>query len=121
MARRHGFEDFAQEKEWGFSPDGPSSWQYKVKGRAHKTFDNDHLERLTSRAIGQARVISSDGVDVGWTAGDHVLDTRFDLEKNVINDALHFAFRIDQLDIPGKPCLYTQVEMEGVAAANPRW
>ena len=94
--------------------------RYKVKGRAHKTFDADHLERLTSRAIGQARVISSDGVDVGWTAGDHILDTRFDLEKNVINDALHFAFRIDQLKIPGDLLrAYTQVEMEGVAAANP--
>jgi hypothetical protein len=94
--------------------------RFKVKGRAHKTFDTDHLERLTSRAIGQARVISSDGVDVGWTAGDHLLDTRFDLEKNVINDALHFAFRIDQLKIPGDLLrAYTQVEMEGVAAANP--
>ncbi len=94
--------------------------RYKVKGRAHKTFAADHLERLTTRAIGQARVISSDGVDVGWTAGDHVLDTRFDLEKNVINDALHFAFRIDQLKIPGDLLrAYTQVEMEGVAAANP--
>ena len=38
--------------------------RFKVKGRAHKTFGVEQLERLTSRAIGQARVISSDGVDV---------------------------------------------------------
>ncbi|CAN5416689.1 hypothetical protein BH10PLA2_BH10PLA2_17840 [soil metagenome] len=94
--------------------------RYKVKGKAYKTFDNDHLERLASKAIGQARVISADGVDVGWTAGDHLLDTRFDLEKNVINDALHFAFRIDQLKLPGDLLrAYTQVEMEGIAAGNP--
>jgi hypothetical protein len=94
--------------------------RYKVKGRAHKTFDTDHLERLSSKAIGTARVISSDGVDVGWTAGDHLLDVRFDLEKNVINDALHFAFRIDQMKIPGDLLrAYTQVELEGAAAGNP--
>jgi hypothetical protein len=94
--------------------------RFKVKGRAHKTFDTDHIDRLTSRAIGKARVISSDGVDVGWTAGDHLLDTHFNLEKNVINDALHFAFRVDQMKIPGDLLrAYTQVELEGMAAGNP--
>jgi hypothetical protein len=94
--------------------------RFKVKGRAHKTFDTEHLERLKTKTIGTARVISSDGVDVGWTAGDHLLDTRFDLEKNVLNDALHFAFRIDQMKIPGDLLrAYTQVEMEGAAAGNP--
>src|SRR5882724_13491476 len=87
--------------------------RYKVKGRAQKTFDADHLERLTSRAIGQARVISSDGVDVGWTAGDHILDTRFDLEKNVVNDALHFCLRVDTQKIPSDLLrAYAQVELQ---------
>ncbi len=57
---------------------------------------------------------------VGWIAGDHILDTKFDLAKNVVNDALHFAMRIDEQKVPGDLLrTYTQVEMEALAAHNP--
>ena len=42
-------------------------------------------------------------VSFGWSGGDHVLDTSFDLAKNVVNDALHLALRVDTDKVPGAP------------------
>src|SRR5205823_5661569 len=51
---------------------------------------------------------------------DHILDTGFKLEKNVVNDALHFCLRVDTLKIPSDMLrAYAQVELEGLAAGNP--
>src|SRR5204863_3413491 len=89
-------------------------------GRAVRSFGPEHLELLAAHAMGKQRVAAADGAQVGWTAGDHILDTRFDLAKNIVNDALHFALRVDTLAIPADLLrAYTQVELEGLAAANP--
>jgi hypothetical protein len=94
--------------------------RFRVSGASRGLFGPEHLERLAAHAIGKQRVAAADGVEVGWTAGDHVLDTRFDLAKNIINDTLHFALRIDQQKVPADLLrAYTQVELEGLAAANP--
>src|SRR5262245_27556849 len=94
--------------------------RFRVVGHSPGAFGQEHLDRLDANAIGKARVMSGDGVEVGWTAGDHVLDTRFDLAKNVINDALHFAVRVDQQKIPADLLrAYAQVELEALAAGNP--
>ena len=56
----------------------------------------------------------------GWAGGDHVLDLTFDLAKNVVNDALHLAIRIDTDKIPGSLLrAYTQIETEALARQNP--
>ena len=62
----------------------------------------------------------TDGVASGWSGGDHVLDVNFDLEKNIINDALHLAIRVDTDKIPG-PRLkaYTKMETDALAQLNP--
>jgi hypothetical protein len=104
----------------GFTTGRVSFIRFRVTGRGPKHFGPEHLERLAPHAIGRQRVVTADGVEVGWTAGDHILDTRFDLAKNIINDTLHFAFRVDAQKIP--PDLlraYTQVELEALAANNP--
>lgn len=94
--------------------------RFKVAGRGPKTFGPEHVEKLAAHAIGRQRQVSADGVEVGWTAGDHILDTRFDLAKNIIHDTLQFALRVDTQKIPGDLLrAYTQVELEGVAASNP--
>jgi hypothetical protein len=94
--------------------------RFRVRGTSPGLFGPEHLERLTSHAIGTQRATAADGVEAGWTAGDHILDTRFDLAKNIVNDTLHFALRIDQQKVPGDLLrAYTQVELEGLAAANP--
>lgn len=94
--------------------------RYRITGRSLSHFGPEHLDRLAQHAIGKQRATTADGVEVGWIAGDHILDTRFDLAKNIINDALYFDMRIDQLKIPADLLrAYTQVELEGLAAGNP--
>ena len=92
----------------------------RVNGPSPRMFRPQHLERLERLAIGKQRQAASDGVEVGWTAGDHILDTSFELEKNVVNDALHFCLRIDVQRIPSDLMrAYAAVELKGLAAANP--
>src|SRR5438876_2666730 len=94
--------------------------RYKANGPAPGLFGPEHLERLAAHAIGRQRLAAADGVEIGWTAGDHILDTRFDLAKNVIDDALHFALRIDTLKVPGTLLsAYMQIELEALAGKNP--
>src|SRR6266478_3207536 len=94
--------------------------RYRLSGRSSRQFGPDHLERLTENAIGKARIQSADGVEVGWIAGDHILDTRFDLAKNIVNDTLHFEMRLDQQKIPGDLLrAYTQVELQALTGGNP--
>jgi hypothetical protein len=94
--------------------------RFRIAGRAPRSFGPEHLEQLAEYAIGKQRSVSADGVEIGWLAGDHVLDTRFALAKNVVNDALHFALRIDQQKVPADLLrAYTQVELDTLAAGNP--
>jgi hypothetical protein len=94
--------------------------RYRVAGRSPGIFKPEHLDKLAAHAIGKQRATTADGVEVGWTAGDHILDTRFDLAKNIVNDTLHFSIRIDQQKIPGDLLrAYAQVELEGLAKNNP--
>jgi hypothetical protein len=94
--------------------------RFHVTGRPPRQFGVEQLERLAAHAIGRQRVASGDGVEVGWTAGDHILDTRFDLAKNIVNDTLHFALRVDTVKIPAELLrAYTAVELEAAASANP--
>src|SRR5262249_58765712 len=94
--------------------------RFRVRGRSPRTFGPEHLDKLAAHAIGKQRRASADGVEAGWTAGDHILDTRFELAKNVVNDTLHFALRIDAPKMPGDllPAYY-QTELDALAAGNP--
>ena len=74
--------------------------RFKVGGSAPRHFDNEHLDRLADRQAGRQRIASADGIETGWTAGEHVLDTDFQLIKNVVNDTLAFDLRIDTDKIP---------------------
>jgi hypothetical protein len=108
------------EYSMGFFSGRLTCLRFKVAGRGPRDFGPDHLEKLAAHAIGKQRLASADGTLVGWIAGDHILDTRFDLAKNIVSDTLHFALRIDTQAIPNDLLrAYTQVELEGLAAANP--
>src|SRR6185437_2830195 len=63
---------------------------------------------------------SADGIEVGWTAGDHILDTDFHLEKNIINDTLHFEMRVDVDRLPSDLLrAYYAVELKALTKNNP--
>lgn len=94
--------------------------RFRVAGRAPRSFDTEHLDQLQEHMIGKQRLAAADGSSAGWIAADHILDTRFDLAKNIVNDALHFALRVDTQSVPGDLLrAYTQVELEGLSAGNP--
>jgi hypothetical protein len=94
--------------------------RFAVKGAPPKLFRPAHLERLRAHAIGKQRTASADGVEAGWTAGGHLLDTTFELEKNVVNDTLHFALRLDSNKLPGDLLrAYAQIEIDAAAKDNP--
>jgi hypothetical protein len=94
--------------------------RYRVQGRPPRQFGSEHLKRLQVHAIGKQKIVAADGVEVGWTAGDHLLDTSFDLAKNIVNDTLHFCLRIDTTRIPSDLLrAYTHIELQALAAGNP--
>ncbi|MSR31856.1 MAG: hypothetical protein EXR99_10165 [Gemmataceae bacterium] len=104
----------------GFFSGGISFTRFRVKGKNPNSFSQDHLERLQARAIGKERTANRDGIEAGWTAGGHLLDVRFNLEKNIVNDTLHFAFRLDANKPPADLLrAYTQMEIDAAAAENP--
>ena len=95
--------------------------RYRVGGPSPLPFSEEALSLLEQNAIGKYSPADPvDGVSVGWSGGDHVLDMTFDLGKNLLNDALHAAIRIDTDKIPGTLLrAYTQIELDARAAMNP--
>jgi hypothetical protein len=100
---------------------GRVTWlRFKVVGPKTRSFHEEHVERLATRAAGKSRIATADGVDVGWAAGDHVLDTDFNLEKNIINDCLCFDLRIDVDKVPSDLLrAYTSIELKALVKNNP--
>jgi hypothetical protein len=93
--------------------------RYHVDRPAPKLFGPEHLEKLAAHAIGKQRAAEKDGSEVGWITGDDILDTGFDLAKNVVNGSLHFALRVDTQKLP--PDLlraYARVELQALASQN---
>ena len=75
--------------------------RYRVGGAGPLPFSEDLIEKALAHAIGKHGAgESNDGVSIGWAGGNHVLDETIDLGKNVVNDALHLAIRVDTDKIP---------------------
>ena len=96
--------------------------RYRVSGSSPLPFADDLLAMAVQHAAGRhGSADPTDGVSTGWSGGDHVLDLTIDLAKNVVNDALHLAIRIDTDKIPGSLLkAYTQIETEGQGQAQPQ-
>lgn len=95
--------------------------RHRVGGPSPLPFSEEALGALEQNAIGKYSPADPvDGVSIGWSGGDHVLDETFDFGKNLFNDALHAAIRIDTDKIPGSLLrAYTQIELNARAAMNP--
>ena len=104
----------------GFFSGRASFLRFKVNGPAPRLFDDEQIDRLKDRMAGRQRIASADGVETGWTAGDHVLDTDFHLAKNVINDTLAFDLRVDTDKLPNDLLrAYFAVELKALSKNNP--
>ena len=95
--------------------------RYRVGGEGPLPFGEEHLERVQQHAIGRHGAGDpADGIASGWAGGNHVLDLSFDPAKNLVNDALHLALRIDTDKIPGDLLrAYTRIETDARAQLNP--
>jgi len=94
--------------------------RFKVSGHAPRAFDDEHLDQLKDRQAGRQRIASADGIETGWTAGEHVLDTDFQLIKNVVNDTLSFDLRVDTDKLPADLLrAYSAVELKALSKKNP--
>lgn len=94
--------------------------RYRVGGDSPLPFGDEILELARQHMIGRHGAEAADGISVGWAGGDHVLDQTIELGKNIINDAIHMAIRIDADKIPGSLLrAYTQMEIEARARTNP--
>lgn len=104
----------------GFLSGRVSFERFKVGGRELTLFDQRHVDILDRHAMGRTGALTADGVEVGFTAGDHLLDLDFTLEKNILNDCLHAAIRIDTNKVPGDLLkAYMQMELAILSAKNP--
>ena len=104
----------------GFLSGRISYERFRIVGANTTGFDETHVDLLARHAIGKASALSADGVEVGYTAGEHILDLDFGLEKNIINDSLCCAMRVDSNKIPGDLLkAYMQMELVAAAANNP--
>jgi hypothetical protein len=94
--------------------------RYQVHAQAPNIFGPDHLAMLAEKQIGRQRLLSADGIQIGWTAGDHIFDVEFELAKNIINDMLLFSLRIDTQKLPSDLLrAYYAMDLKALSANNP--
>jgi hypothetical protein len=94
--------------------------RYRVGGASPLPLGDEILEETRAHLIGRHGVAEqTDGVTTGWAGGEHVLDLALELGKNIVDDALHLAIRVDIDKIPGALLrAYTQIEIEARAQLN---
>jgi hypothetical protein len=103
----------------GFLHGRVSFERFTVGGREFNQFSESHLETLDEHAIGKTGAMSVEGTEVGFAGGDHILDLSFNLEKNIINDALHFGLRVDMTKLPSDLLrAYEAMELAALAAES---
>lgn len=74
--------------------------RFKVAGAEFKHFQEEHIETLRRFAAASGQLPSGDQASVGFVAGEHLFDDHFDIDKNVIDNALHCAVRVDTNQVP---------------------
>ena len=95
--------------------------RYRVSGDSPLPFGEEILDQARRHLVGlHGSPDPVDRVATGWAGGEHVLDLSVDVTKNIVDDALHLAIRIDTDKIPGALLrAYTQIEIDARAQANP--
>ena len=94
--------------------------RFAVVGKQPKSVDQPLIDSLARHAL----VPDEDGVppevEYGWSGGRHLLDHQFEFERNVFNDAICFALRVDTNRVPAElRQAYKIMEEEAIAASNP--
>jgi hypothetical protein len=100
---------------------GPVSFvRFARTGPKPGAFGDDHLERLRDRHVNWHTLATADGVNVGWSAGEHILDTEFALDKNVYPEHLLFDICKQTDKLPAdKLKAYYSADLHALAKDNP--
>lgn len=94
--------------------------RFQVQGTSPRQFDQEQIRLLEKFAIGQIESASAEAPAAGFLAGKHLFDLNFDLEKNVIVEALHASIRIDTARVPGPlKKAWLEMELATLAADSP--
>lgn len=94
--------------------------RFRVENFASETFDQEHLERMQQYVAGRTETSSTENIHTGFLGGAHLFDQEFDLNKNVINEAVHFGVRIDTNQIPSAiKNAWLSMELAALAKDNP--
>ncbi len=103
----------------GFLTGRVSLVRFRVSGAAPPLFDAQYIDLLAQRACQPKQPLSPDGIVIGWCGSEHVLDTEFDLAKNIINDALLFDLCVETETIPADLLrAYTALELRALTQAR---
>ncbi len=94
--------------------------RFRVENFTSASFDQEHVDLMQQHAAGQVETDSAENVHTGFLGGAHLFDQDFDLEKNIINEAVHFGIRIDTNQIPAAiKNAWLQMELAGLGRDNP--
>jgi len=74
--------------------------RFHVDGFDASAFDDEHLALLAKHCAGRFETTSEENTHVGFLGGGHLFEQKFDLEKNLINEAVHCSVRIDTNEVP---------------------
>jgi len=104
----------------GFFAGRVSFERFRIEGKRIRNFGPEYLETLERFSIGQVDHLSPDEPQVGFLAGDHVLDLSFRTEKNILEDVLHCGVRLDTHKVPAAlRKAWLQMELTALGADNP--
>jgi hypothetical protein len=93
--------------------------RFRVSGPAPSMFGPEHLRALDNESI-SAIAENTAGPFVGWSAGDHIMDTVFEFQKNVIEDTLSVQLCIETNTPPAERLKsYYQQDLIALAKNNP--
>jgi hypothetical protein len=94
--------------------------RFRILAPEVRMFAPEHLERMQELTAGEYQPNAEDQVHLGFLGGAHLFDQTFELEKNVFNDALHFAMRVDTNQVPSAiRKAWMQMELAAIMAENP--
>ena len=103
----------------GFLTGSVTFERFRIDKDTSGAFGEEHLEILKQHRIKKVESSSHEQAVVGFTGGDHLLDTNFDFEKNILGEAMHFGIRIDSCSIPGPiKRAWMQIELAGIMSEN---
>lgn len=104
----------------GFLSGSATFERFRIKQDPTGDFGEEHLKILREHRIQSAGSNLYEAPAVGFTGGSHLLDTDFDLSKNIIGETLHLGIRTDSCVVPGPiKQAWMQIELRDVLEDSP--